>query len=33
MDGKVIEVGDTDALFAGRTLHPETTDYIEGRFG
>jgi phosphate transport system ATP-binding protein len=33
MDGKVIEVGDTDALFSGRTLHPETTDYIEGRFG
>ena len=33
MNGTVVEIGDTDRMFAGETEHQETTDYIEGRFG
>ncbi len=31
--GEVVEVGDTEALFAGEVEDPRTRDYLEGRFG
>lgn len=33
LEGKCIEIGDTEALFNGQVQDPRTTDYIEGRFG
>ncbi|MCU7834247.1 MAG: phosphate ABC transporter ATP-binding protein [gamma proteobacterium symbiont of Taylorina sp.] len=33
LDGKCIEIGDTEALFNGEVKDPLTLDYIEGRFG
>jgi len=33
LDGKCIEIGDTEALFNGEVKDPVTMDYIEGRFG
>lgn len=33
LEGKCIEVGDTEALFNGQVENSKTTDYIEGRFG
>jgi phosphate transport system ATP-binding protein len=33
LNGTCVEVGETDALFAGETKDPRTTDYIAGRFG
>lgn len=33
LEGKVVEVGDTKAMFKGQTEDPRTTHYIEGRFG
>ncbi len=33
LSGKVIEVGETSALFAGEVKDERTRDYIEGRFG
>jgi phosphate transport system ATP-binding protein len=31
--GKCVEITPTEDLFAGRTQHPKTRDYLEGRFG
>jgi phosphate transport system ATP-binding protein len=33
MGGRCVEIGDTEAIFGGETVYPETRDYIEGRFG
>jgi phosphate transport system ATP-binding protein len=33
LNGRVVEIGETDALFSGDVQHAETRDYIEGRFG
>ena len=33
LNGRVVEIGDTEDLFSGRTEQQETRDYIEGRFG
>lgn len=33
LDGKCVEIGDTEALFNGEVKDPITSDYIEGRFG
>ncbi len=33
LEGKCIEIGDTEALFNGQVQDPRTIDYIEGRFG
>ncbi len=33
LDGRCIEVGETEALFAGEVRDPRTRDYIEGKFG
>ena len=33
LDGKCIEVGNTEDLFNGKVENQKTTDYIEGRFG
>ena len=31
--GACVEVGDTEAMFAGKVLHAVTREYVEGRFG
>ncbi|HIL90728.1 MAG TPA: phosphate ABC transporter ATP-binding protein [Gemmatimonadetes bacterium] len=33
LDGKLIEVGETEALFSGEVKDRRTLDYLEGRFG
>ncbi len=33
LDGKCVEIGDTDDLFIGRVKQQSTLDYIEGKFG
>lgn len=33
LDGRVVEIGDSEDLFSGRTTRQKTLDYIEGRFG
>ena len=33
LNGTVMEVAETEDLFSGGARRPETTDYIEGRFG
>jgi phosphate transport system ATP-binding protein len=33
LDGQLIEVGETEALFGGEVKDPRTLDYLEGRFG
>jgi phosphate transport system ATP-binding protein len=33
LNGEVVEIGDTDDLFAGNVKNELTRDYIEGRFG
>ncbi len=33
LDGKCIEIGDTESLFIGDVKDSKTKDYIEGRFG
>ena len=33
LDGRCVEVGVTEALFAGQVQDPRTLDYLEGRFG
>jgi phosphate transport system ATP-binding protein len=33
LDGRCVEVGDTEALFTGQVQDPRTRDYLEGRFG
>jgi phosphate transport system ATP-binding protein len=33
LEGRCVEIGDTEALFSGGASDPRTTDYIEGRFG
>ena len=33
LEGQVVEVGETKAMFKGQTKDPRTTHYIEGRFG
>ncbi len=33
LNGSLIEIGDTDALFEGQTQDQRTKDYLEGRFG
>lgn len=33
LNGSLVEIGDTEALFDGRTSDQRTTDYLEGRFG
>ena len=33
LNGRCHEIGETAELFAGNVKHPETKDYIEGRFG
>ncbi len=33
LNGSCVEVGTTQEIFSGKTLHKETFDYIEGKFG
>jgi phosphate transport system ATP-binding protein len=33
LDGHCVEIGDTEALFAGTVTDPRTRDYLDGRFG
>ncbi len=33
LEGRCVEVGETEALFTGEVADPRTRDYIEGRFG
>lgn len=33
LTGELVEIGDTEDLFAGKVQDPRTTGYIEGRFG
>jgi len=33
LNGELVEVGQTEALFTGETQDQRTTDYLEGRFG
>ena len=33
LDGEVVEIGNTEDLFTGKTQDQRTKDYIEGRFG
>lgn len=33
LEGRCVEVGETEALFTGEVQDPRTRDYIEGRFG
>jgi len=33
LEGRCVEVGSTDEIFAGKVSDPRTSDYIEGRFG
>lgn len=33
LEGRCVEIGDTEALFNGETQQQTTRDYIEGRFG
>ena len=33
LDGRCVEIGDTEALFDGDAADPRTRDYIEGKFG
>jgi phosphate transport system ATP-binding protein len=33
LDGRCVEINDTEVLFSGGASDPRTTDYIEGRFG
>ncbi|MBF0622276.1 MAG: phosphate ABC transporter ATP-binding protein [Magnetococcales bacterium] len=33
LNGRMVEMGKTEDLFAGKVQHQETLDYIEGRFG
>lgn len=33
LNGELVEIGDTDALFEGETKDQRTKDYLEGRFG
>lgn len=33
LNGSLVEIGDTEALFDGQTTDQRTTDYLEGRFG
>ena len=33
LEGRCVEVGDTDALFGGEVADARTRDYIEGKFG
>jgi len=33
LDGKCVEIGETEDLFSGEVNDPRTRDYIEGRFG
>ena len=33
LDGRCVEINDTEALFSGTVQDPRTQDYLEGRFG
>ena len=33
LNGEMVEVGQTEDIFEGRTSYTRTTDYVEGRFG
>ena len=33
LEGRCIEIGETESLFEGDVLDPRTADYIEGKFG
>jgi len=33
LDGRCVEIGDTEAMFSGQVKEQKTQDYIEGRFG
>ena len=33
LNGRCVEIGDTEELFSGRSQNQETNDYITGRFG
>ena len=33
LDGRCVEIGDTEDLFTGKVKDQRTQDYIEGRFG
>jgi len=33
LDGRCVEIGDTEALFSGTVQDPRTQEYLEGRFG
>ena len=33
LEGRCVEIGDTEEMFSGKVEHSETHDYIEGRFG
>ena len=33
LDGRCVEIGDTETLFSGAVKDPRTHDYLEGRFG
>ena len=33
LTGELVEVGDTESFFTGKTADPRTRDYVEGRFG
>jgi phosphate transport system ATP-binding protein len=33
LDGRCIEVGETEALFTGEVKDPRTRDYVQGKFG
>lgn len=33
LEGKCVEIGDTEDLFTGKAKEQHTTDYIEGKFG
>ena len=33
LEGRCVEIGDTEGLFTGKAQHQSTKDYIEGKFG
>ncbi len=33
LEGRCVEIGETEAMFNGNVQNPKTSDYIEGRFG
>ena len=33
LEGRCVEIGETEAMFNGHVQNPKTSDYIEGRFG